>query len=120
MLAAVFIGLGGWCVVAPRSVVHLTVRPEYQLDRPLVLVTIGAFGAQAVLAGLFAAFSRFEARTFAVFGFAVLPFFVFDWWFYSVVPIFNAFILLDVAGNVLLLLSCVYGYRLSSNRLAPQ
>jgi hypothetical protein len=111
-IAAVFLLLGGWCLVAPGSVVALTVRPDFQSDHPLVLVSLGAFGAQAMLAGLFAAFSRFTARTFAAFGVAVLPFFAFDWWFYAVEPMFNELILLDALGNVIFIAVCARGYAL--------
>ena len=115
-IAAVFIVLGGWCVVAPGSIIALGVRPEYQTDHALVLITMGAFGAQAMLAGVFAAFSQFTRRTFAAFGTAVLPFFVFDWWFYAVVPVFNAFILLDALGNVVFIALSVRGYLILGDR----
>ena len=110
-IAAVFLILGGWCLVAPASVVTLTVTPAYQDYSTLTLVSLGAFGAQACLAGLFAAFSRFTRRTFTAFGVALLPFFVFDLWFYYVVPVFNALILLDLAGNLGMLALCWYGWR---------
>jgi hypothetical protein len=110
-IAFVFIGLGAWCVFAPSSVISLTVRQEYQTDHPLALVSVGAFGAQAMLAGLFAAFSQFTRRTFQAFGLALVPFFVFDAWFYWVRPIFNELILLDAVGNALMLALCVRGYQ---------
>ena len=81
-LAAVFFVLGGWCLIAPGSVMELAIRPAYWSDAPLVPILIGAFGAQALIAGLFAAFSTFTRMTFLVYGIALLPFFVFDWWFY--------------------------------------
>ncbi|MEZ6022997.1 MAG: hypothetical protein R3C16_06195 [Hyphomonadaceae bacterium] len=42
-----------------ERVVSLCFRAPYQSDAPIVLVAIGAFGACAMLAGLFAAFSGF-------------------------------------------------------------
>jgi hypothetical protein len=112
LIAAVFFILGGWCLVAPASVMELTVRDAYRSEHPMVLISLGAFGAQAVLAGLFAALSRFTRWTFLGFGFAVLPFFAFDWWFYAVEPIFNELILLDAAGNAILISLCARGYSL--------
>lgn len=109
-IAAVFLGLGGWCLVHPSSVIALTVRPEYRTDHLLVQVALGAFGAQAMLVGILAAFATFTRRTFLAFGLAVLPFFGFDVWFYFVVPLFNWLILLDVAGNVALVGLCWRGY----------
>ncbi len=111
-IAGVFFVLGGWCIVSPSSVLSLTVREAYRSDAPIVLITLGAFGAQAVLAGLFAAFSRFTQRTFLAFGVAVLPFFIFDYWFYAIEPIFNELILLDAIGNVIFLALCARGYAL--------
>jgi hypothetical protein len=118
LIATVFFVLGGWCLVAPGSVIALTVRPEHQSNTLLALVTMGAFGAQACIAGLFAALSRFTHRTFAAYGISLLPFLVFDWWFYAIKPLFNELILLDVVGNVIMMALCWRGYRLLSNALA--
>lgn len=106
LIALVFLGLGGWCLIAPMTVIELTVRPEHQTALRLTAVTIGAFGAQAMLVGLVSATARFTARTFLALGLAMLPFFVFDWWFYSVEPLFNELILLDVAGNLAMAGAC--------------
>jgi hypothetical protein len=111
-LASVFFVLGGWCLAAPASMLALTIRPEYHSDAPLVPVLIGAFGAQALLAGLFAAFSRFERITFLAYGVALLPFFVFDYWAYAIVPLLTPLGLLDAVGNAVMLILCVLGYRL--------
>ncbi len=113
-IAVVFLGLGGWCLVYPSSVIALTVRPEYRTDHLLAQVALGAFGAQAMLVGILAAFSTFTRRTFFAFGVAVLPFFGFDVWFHFVVPVFNGLILLDVVGNVALVGLCWRGYARSS------
>ena len=111
IIAAVFLGLGSWCLLAPESVLALTVRPAYQTQDPLIPILIGCFGAQAVLAGVFAAFSTFTRRTFGAFAFALLPFFGFDYYFAIEVPVFNAFIWLDAVANLLMLILCLEGYR---------
>ncbi|MFT3727356.1 MAG: hypothetical protein QM759_06005 [Terricaulis sp.] len=115
VIAFVFFTLGGWCLVAPASVIALTVRPAFQSFAPFTLVVGSAFGAQAVLAGLFAALSRFNASTFAAFAISLLPFFVFDWWFYQIEPIFNELIALDVVGNSVMLALSVRGFLLLQN-----
>lgn len=112
-IAFVFLTLGGWCLVAPANVVTLTVRPEHQDFSPLMLLTIAAFGSQAVLSGLFAAFSIFTRRTFLVYAIALLPFFVFNYWFYFREPMFNEMLLLDFGGNITMLALCVRGYLIS-------
>jgi len=105
---AVFFVLGGWCVVSPSSVMALTIRPELQTDHPIAL---GAFGAQAMIAGLFAALSRFTKTTFLTYGIGLLPFFVFDYWFYVVDPVFTRLGMLDAVGNVVMLGLCGLGWR---------
>ncbi|MEJ0059777.1 MAG: hypothetical protein WDM79_09475 [Terricaulis sp.] len=111
IIAGVFFLLGGWCVIAPESVLDLTVRPAYRSDDLIVPLLIACFGAQALIAGLFAAFATFTRRTFFAYGVAVLPFFWFDYHFFVVEPVFNEFLLLDAVGNVIFVVMCVLGYR---------
>ena len=111
LLAGVFFVLGGWCVISPSSVMALTIRPELQTDHPVALLALGAFGAQACIAGLFAAFARFTKATFLAYGIGLLPFFVFDWWFYAVEPVFTPLGMLDALGNVIMLGLCGLGWR---------
>lgn len=110
LIALVFLGLGGWCLATPSSIIELTVLAEHRNDLPLTTVTIGAFGAQATLVGLVSATSRYTPTTFLALGAALLPFFIFDWWFYAFRPLFNELILLDVAGNLAMLGACARGY----------
>ena len=110
-LASVFFILGGWARVWPSSVIALGVTPAYQTDAPLAVFAVGCFGAQAMISGLFAAFTNFTRTTFLVYGIALLPFFVFNYWFFAVVPIFTVVALLDAVGNVVMLVLCVLGWR---------
>jgi hypothetical protein len=111
LLASVFFILGGWCVISPASVMALTIQPHYRTEHPLALIALGAFGAQAMIAGLFAAFSRFTRATFLAYGIGLLPFFVFDYWFYVVEPVLTPVGMLDAVGNVVMLALCVMGWR---------
>lgn len=111
LLASVFLVLGGWCVVHPSSVMELAFTPQYQSDHPVVPILIGAFGAQALIAGAFAAFSTFTRATFAAYAVILLPFFVFDYWFYFVDPMLTEVGLLDAVGNVAMLVLCWLGWR---------
>jgi hypothetical protein len=113
LLAAVFLVLGGWCLVWPSSVLDLAVRPEWRSNDPIVLVLMGAFGAQAMIAGLFAATSVFTRRTFALYGAALLPFFVFDYYYYAVEPMLTEIGLLDAVGNAIMLVLCWLGWKAS-------
>lgn len=110
-IAAVFFILGGWALLAPHSVIDLTFRPEYRTGTPILPFVVACFGAQALISGLFAAFSRFTRATFLAYGLALLPFFVFNGWFTFVDPVFTARGLLDAVGNVIMLALCVVGWR---------
>jgi hypothetical protein len=111
ILASVFLVLGGWCLLAPRHVIELCITEAFRSDAPLAVFAVACFGAQAMIAALFAAFSRFTRATFFAYGLALLPFFVFDWWFYAVTPMLTEVGLLDAAGNVLMLALCFIGWR---------
>jgi len=118
LLASVFFVLGGWCVVSPSSVMALTIRPELRTEHPIAHLAVGAFGAQAMIAGLFAAFSRFTRTTFLAYGIGLLPFFVFDYWFYVVDPVFTPVGMLDAVGNVVMLALCWLGWRAAKREAA--
>lgn len=110
-IAGVFFVLGGWALLAPRSVIELTLLPDYRVGTPILPFAIACFGAQAMIAGLFAAFARFTKLTFLAFGIALLPFFAFNIWFTFVDPVFTSLGLLDAVGNAIMLALCVAGWR---------
>ena len=111
LIAAPFLLLGAWCLIFPHMVERLTFRPEFIQGTLASAVMMGCFGAQAMLSGLFAAFSRFTRTTFLTYGLALLPFFWFNYWFVFVVPLFNGWMMLEFAANVVMLALCVIGYR---------
>jgi hypothetical protein len=113
-LAAVFFILGGWAMLAPRHVIETVIRPEFQSFDRLTIICMACFGAQACLAGLFIAFSRFTRTTFLAYGIALLPFFGFNYWFTRVEPVFNSLGLIDLVGNITMLGLCYYGWRQAS------
>ncbi|MAP96504.1 MAG: hypothetical protein CMK07_16285 [Ponticaulis sp.] len=122
VLAAIFIGLGGWCLVAPHSVERLVLRPEYQHLSATSALLLGCFGAQAVLGGIVIALSQFTPRTFLIFGLVgSLPFFAFNWYFVFVSKMFTEWMLLDFVGNVGILTCGLLGYWLRRRevRAAP-
>ena len=110
-LASVFFILGGWCVVAPMSVVALCFRPEFQSSSPLVPILVGSFDSQALISGLFAAFAKFTRGTFLAYGIGLLPFFGFDAYFYLVRPVLTEIGMADLLGNIIMLGICIYGWR---------
>jgi hypothetical protein len=114
LISLPFLVLGAWCLFLPQMVEGLTLQPAYQHNSATSALLIGCFGAQAVLSGLFAFFSRFTKTTFLVYAIALLPFFWFNYWFVFVVPMFNAWLALDFVSNLAMLALCVLGWRKSA------
>ena len=119
LIAVPFLVLGAWCLILPEMVERLSFQPAYQHTSTASALMIGCFGAQAVLSGLFAYFSRFTRTTFLVYGISLLPFFWFNYYFVFVVPVLNAWMALDFVCNVVMLALCVIGYRASPAGDAP-
>ena len=114
ILSALFIGLGGWCLLWPHTVEALTLKPEFQHMSATTALLLGCFGAQAVLVGLVIALSNFRPLTFLIFGVAgSVPFFVFNWYFYFVAQMFTDWMLLDFAGNIGIFVCGILGFRLA-------
>ena len=114
ILASVFLVLGTWCLLLPRMVEQLTIRPEHQVLTAASSVFIACFGAQAVLCGALIWFAKFTPKTFLAFGLlGSIPFFAFNWYYYFVQPIFTQWMLLDFVGNVVILVCGLVGYRIS-------
>ena len=57
--------------------------------------------------------ARFTRLTFAAYGVALLPFFVFNWYFYFEIPLLSEVGLLDFAGNLVMLVLCWHGWRMA-------
>lgn len=111
LIAAEFLALGGWALFAPGQVIALAVTEAYRDNSFLTRFTMACFGAQAVLFGLTALVTRWNARAFAVFAVLLLPFFGFNYWFHYEVPVLTSIGMLDFAGNVTMLVLAVMGWR---------
>ena len=112
LIALPYLILGGWCLIAPHSVESMAFTPAYQHLSATSALMIGCFGAQAVLGGLFIAFSRWTRTTFGVYALALLPFFGFNYWFVYEVPILNQGMALDFVSNAAMLGLSVWGWRM--------
>ena len=113
LIGAVFAVLGGWALLAPQSVIDLGVRPDYNTGDYLATLVMACFGAQACLFALVAFTAIFTRRTFAGYGIALLPFFLFNYWFYFVNPVMNELMLIDFAGNCIMLALCWHGWKVA-------
>lgn len=110
-IALVFFILGGWALFFPSHVIDTVFLPEYRDGGRIVPFLMACFGAQALLAGLFAAFARFTATTFLVYGIALLPFFAFNYYFTFHDPVFTIMGLIDALGNIIMLVLCYIGWK---------
>lgn len=111
LIAVPFLILGAWALLCPTSVQWVAFRPEVRLDDRILSVALGAFGAQAVLCAIFILTSRFTRWSFLAYGLALLPFFVFNYWFLYVEPLFSAGMAIDFVANLAMLGFCVMGWR---------
>lgn len=115
LLGLIFLLLGGWVLLFPGQVEALALNPDSVIGTQTSQLLFGCFGAQAVLCGTVVLASRFTARTFLIVGLVgSLPFFVFNYYFVFVVPIFSRWMLLDFAGNIGILVLGLAGWRLKT------
>jgi hypothetical protein len=111
LIAVVFLILGGWALFAPASVIELAVTEAYRDSTYLTRFVMACFGAQAVLFGLMALLTHWNARSFALFGVILLPFFGFNYWFHYREPVLTSIGMLDFAGNAVMLVLAFLGWR---------
>ncbi|MFL0357053.1 hypothetical protein ACI5KX_11325 [Erythrobacter sp. GH1-10] len=110
-IAAVFLILGGWALLAPGNVIDLAFTPDYSENTFVTRFMVACFGAQAVLFGTMALVVRWSATGFLVFAVLLLPFFWFNWHFHYEVPVLSSIGMLDFAGNVTMLVLALIGLR---------
>ena len=110
-IAAVFLVLGGWALVAPGSVIALALTEPYRDTGFILRFAIACFGAQAVMFGIMALVVRWSSRAFATFAVVLLPFFVFNWYFHYEVAVLTSIGMLDFAGNIAMFAACIVGWR---------
>ncbi len=110
-IAAVFLILGGWALFAPGSVIELGFSAPYRENTYVTRFIMACFGAQAVLFGIVALMVRWSARAFLVFAILLLPFFVFNWYFHFEVPVLTSYGMIDFAGNTVMLVLALLGWR---------
>lgn len=110
-IAGVFLALGGWALFAPGHVIELGFTPEFAENTFVTRFIMACFGAQAVLFGLVALTVTWRARAFAVFAVLLLPFFVFNYYFHFVTPVLTSYGMIDFAGNLVMLVLALIGWR---------
>ncbi|MBX7540957.1 hypothetical protein [Qipengyuania sphaerica] len=110
-IAIVFLGLGGWALLAPGNVLELAVTDAYRETTYLNRFTMACFGAQAVLFGVMTLVLKWTSHAFAVFALLLLPFFWFNYHFHYVEPVLTSIGMLDFAGNLTMLAAALVGWK---------
>lgn len=114
-LGCIFLVFGGWVMLFAAQVEQLILTPAYFIGTTSSSVILGCFGAQAVLCGTIILSSRFTKQTFLIFGLVgSLPFFVFNYYFVFVVPVFSGWMVFDLIGNLGILGCGLAGWRMMS------
>ena len=109
LIALVFSVLVGRAVLFRQHVIDTSLLSEYREGRRILPFAVDCIGAQALLSGPFAAFSRLSPLTFFIYGIALLPFFGFSYYFSDDDPAFTRIGLLAAVGNIILLVLCYAG-----------
>ncbi|MEO1046097.1 MAG: hypothetical protein AAFX04_11710 [Pseudomonadota bacterium] len=111
LIAFVFFILGGWALLLPDSVIQLCLREEYR-NGPALAFVMGCFGAQALIAGVFAATANFTRTTFIAYGLMLIGFLAFNIWFTLIDPVLTPLGgVADGIGNTIMILACFYAAR---------
>ena len=110
-IALVFLGLGGWALFGPGSVIELGFTEPYRQSTFTTRFIMACFGAQAVLFGAMALMVTWSARAFLANAALILPFFWFNYHFHYVVPVLTPYGMIDLAGNLTMLIAALIGWR---------
>lgn len=109
-IAAGLLSFGAAWLFAPQQIEQIFAS-EPQARLPVVTLAMGALGAHALAAGLFAAFARFRSWTYPGFALSLLPIFFADYWLYVQVGAVNGMIFVHAGGLIAILALCTRGFR---------
>ena len=115
-MGTVFTGMGLVTILLPSEVAKLSFSSSFlgkEGVTPALKLVMQCFGSQASLCGLLILTSNFSRRTFKYFGLAMVPYFIFDYYFWHIgaLTLFGA--LGDGIGNAIFGACCYLGYRTS-------
>ena len=118
VMGGAFTMMGVTTMLFPRQILELSFNKRFLSDlsptKSETLLT-SCFGAQASLCGMLILSSTFTKKTYKYFGIAILPFFVFDYYFWQIEALTTFGAVGDLAGNVLFSLCCYFGYQEAKN-----
>ena len=124
VMGSTFLGMGLVTLCFPSTVLHLSITPEslgnlmvtspsgtLTFAHPLLKLLMSCFGAQASLCGILLLCCKMTRKTYKVFGSAILPFFLFDYWAWKAGMLTNFGALGDLLGNSVFVTCCWLGYK---------
>lgn len=118
-ISASLLSFAAAALFAPDAVVALGARNEFREGHALPVLAVGALGAHAVAAGLFAGCIRFKSWTFAGLAASLAPILVADLWLFAKAGAFNGLILAHAGLLVIVATLCVFGLGASRKAEIP-
>jgi hypothetical protein len=121
-MGVVFTSMGLATMLLPEKVLDHSLSREF-LDLPAnavgslakypksLILMVQCFGSQASLCGLLILTSKFRKSTFKYFGFAMIPYFIFDYYFWHTKALTTFGAVGDGVGNVIFSVCSILGYR---------
>lgn len=106
-IAAAFLSFGAAALAAPDAVLQIGADMP---PRAAASLAIGALGAHAMAAGLFATFVRFKSWTFPGFALSLAPILAADWWLYAKAGAPSALMALHAGGMAACVALCAIGF----------
>ncbi len=111
IMEAAYLALGLATMALPDVMLDISVQDPSQ-GNDLTRLVFQCFGFQATLCALVILTSRFRAVTYLAFAAAVIPVFVFDYWFWTVEPVLTGFgAAIDAVFNVIFVTMCWIGFQ---------
>lgn len=109
-MGGAYLALGLATMLAPNLMIAIALTDPAQANAVTRLI-FQCFGLQASLCGLVILLARFGRLTYAVFGAAMLPILVFDYWFSAIDPVltFNG-AAIDAVFNLIFIALCAVGF----------
>ncbi len=120
-MGTVFTGMGLATMALPNQVIKYCFTKEYLSDLPVdssgnhiyprsLILFAQCFGSQASLCGLLILTSKFRKSTYRYFGLAMIPYFIFDYYFWHTKALTTFGALGDGVGNVIFSICAYLGY----------
>ena len=119
VMGSIFTSMGLATMIFPKMITELSFNKEFLgkdgVTPPLKLA-MQCFGSQASLCGLLILSSKFTSKTYRNFGLAMIPYFVFDYHFWSNGALTTFGAAGDAIGNTVFASCCFLGHCLLTDK----